>query len=59
MDAKNRLTAQGIRDLNYYGPRRVPTAAAAPEVPTGEPEVDTQPAPVSAPEVAAPIAVAE
>ena len=37
MDSKNRLTAQGIRDLNYYGPRRTPAVAVAPE---GSPTTD-------------------
>jgi len=41
MDSKSRLTAQGIRDLNYYGPRRVPVVAVTPEgLPTGEPTVE-------------------
>jgi hypothetical protein len=26
-----RLTKQGLPDLNYYGPRRVPVAPVAPE----------------------------
>jgi hypothetical protein len=29
MEAKKRTTRQGIRDLNYYGPRRTAVASAA------------------------------
>jgi hypothetical protein len=30
MDTKTRVTKQGVRDLNYYGPRAGKAAAAAP-----------------------------
>ena len=40
MDSKYRLTAQGIRDLNYYGPRRVPVAAVPAESPAVEPSAE-------------------
>ena len=37
--AAPRLTAQGIRDLNYYGPRRVnPATVAAAPTPAAEAE---------------------
>ncbi|HEY2901633.1 MAG TPA: hypothetical protein VGL59_13710 [Polyangia bacterium] len=38
MSAKYRLTAQGIRDLNYYGPRAVRAVVAAPEGAIAPPE---------------------
>ncbi|MEA2698762.1 MAG: hypothetical protein QOI66_3033 [Myxococcales bacterium] len=59
MDSKNRLTAQGIRDLNYYGPRRVPVVAITPEgLPSTEPAVE--PTVIAAePPVATPVAVAD
>ena len=41
------MTRQGLRDLNHYGPKRVPATAAAP-VAAEEPTV--------APVVAAPVA---
>ncbi len=53
MDSKYRLTAQGIRDLNYYGPRKVPAAVVTPEGATVEPAVEP-----AAVEPAAPIAIA-
>jgi len=34
MIAKGRTTRQGLRDLNYYGPRRVKSADGAPPVET-------------------------
>jgi len=54
MDSKYRLTAQGIRDLNYSGPRKVPAAVVTPEGATVEPAVEP-----AAVEPAAPIAIAE
>jgi hypothetical protein len=29
MNEKTRMTRQGLRDLNYYGPRRLATSSAA------------------------------
>lgn len=54
MASTPRLTAQGLRDLNYYGPRKVnPAAAAAPEpaVETATPpaEIAAEPAAPAAP----------
>ncbi|HEX3696434.1 MAG TPA: hypothetical protein VH374_13710 [Polyangia bacterium] len=40
---KSRLTAQGIRDLNYYGPRRVAAVVVAetePKIETDAPLID-------------------
>jgi hypothetical protein len=54
MDSKNRLTAQGIRDLNYYGPRRVPVVALSPEGPASEPAAEPT---VIAAEPTAPVGV--
>jgi hypothetical protein len=31
MEAKTRMTRQGIRDLNYYGPKRVSAASVDPK----------------------------
>lgn len=35
MDSKPRLTKQGLRDLNYYGPRPVKALTPALPAPTG------------------------
>jgi hypothetical protein len=51
MNSETRMTRQGLRDLNYYGPKRVPATASAP-VAVGEPTV----APVVAPVVEEPVA---
>ena len=45
MDTKPRLTKQGIKDLNHYGPKPVRAVAAAPS-PAGDDEVKASP-PVS------------
>ena len=45
MDTKPRLTKQGIKDLNHYGPKPVRAVAEAPS-PAGEEEVKASP-PVS------------
>jgi hypothetical protein len=55
MASNARLTAQGIRDLNYYGPRKVnPAAVVAPEP---KPETDSPVAELPV-ELTAPDAVA-
>ena len=33
MTSEPRMTRQGLRDLNYYGPKRVPTATTATSAP--------------------------
>jgi hypothetical protein len=48
MNSQTRMTRQGLRDLNHYGPKRVPATTAAP-VAVEEPTV----APVVAEPVAA------
>lgn len=30
MNSEMRMTRQGLRDLNYYGPKRVPAATTTP-----------------------------
>lgn len=55
MDLKDRLTAQGIRDLNYYGPRKARVAAGALEA-AAETLVEAS---VIASETAVPVAVTE
>jgi hypothetical protein len=45
MDAKPRLTKQGIKDLNHYGPKPTRAEAGAPS-PAGDDEVKAAP-PVS------------
>lgn len=52
MDDKTRMTRQGIRDLNYYGPKRpaVPPAAVAPQ---STEDAAIVPAPLEVPEVVA------
>ncbi|HSZ82922.1 MAG TPA: hypothetical protein VLA14_11600 [Polyangia bacterium] len=47
------MTRQGLRDLNYYGPKRVPATAGAP-VPIVEPTVAPAAAPVAVPVSAEP-----
>jgi len=42
MDTKPRLTKQGIKDLNHYGPKPTRAAAEAPG-PAGEVEVKASP----------------
>ena len=55
MASTPRLTAQGLRDLNHYGPRKVNPAAVA----TPEPSVETVTPPVEIPaEPAVPAPVA-
>jgi hypothetical protein len=44
MEAKTKMTRQGIRDLNYYGPRRVPATSVAPTSLAEAPTVPAQPA---------------
>jgi len=44
MEAKTRMTRQGIRDLNYYGPKRAPAASVAPKPDEGAAIVPTGPA---------------
>ena len=48
MEAKTRTTRQGIRDLNYYGPRRT---AVASEASTSVEDVATAATPLAVPEV--------
>jgi hypothetical protein len=36
MNAKTRMTRQGLRDLNHYGPKRPTAAPVAPKAPEGE-----------------------
>lgn len=55
MISETRMTRQGLRDLNYYGPKRVTTTAAsapvAPDEPVAAPVVATSVEPaVTAPE---------
>ena len=42
MDTKPRLTKQGIKDLNHYGPKPTRAVAAAPS-PAGDEEVKASP----------------
>ena len=42
MDAKPRLTKQGIKDLNHYGPKPTRVVAEAPS-PAGDEEVKASP----------------
>jgi len=42
MDSKPKLTKQGIKDLNHYGPKPVRTVAEAPSS-TGDEAVKTTP----------------
>ncbi len=48
MEAKNRTTSQGIRDLNYYGPKRSAPAIVASE---SAGEVAIAATPLAVPEV--------
>jgi len=43
MDTKTRVTKQGVRDLNYYGPRAGKAAAGAPV--EGEEDEEKKPRP--------------
>jgi hypothetical protein len=50
------MTRQGLRDLNYYGPKRVPATTSAPvavEAPVVAPAAVPVAAPISAEPVAA------
>ena len=48
------MTKQGLRDLNYYGPRRVKDAAAAPPAaPVADAEAGPEAAPPATPPVEA------
>jgi hypothetical protein len=38
MSSEMRMTRQGLRDLNYYGPKRVPATTSAP-APVEEPAI--------------------
>jgi|GEM_PF-3572670 len=53
MNSETRMTRQGLRDLNYYGPKRVPATAGA-AVPIVEPTVAPAAAPVAVPVSAEP-----
>ena len=56
MTSATRMTRQGIRDLNHYGPKPQPAATIAPK--TVE-ESTTVPAPLPATETAAPLPAKE
>ena len=51
MKSETRLTRQGLRDLNHYGPKRPPAATTAPKVVE---ESTIVPAPLAATEIVAP-----
>ena len=55
MIKEGRKTKQGLRDLNYYGPRRVKDAAGAPPAaPVADTEAGPEAGPPAPPAVAAP-----
>jgi hypothetical protein len=56
MEAKTRMTRQGIRDLNYYGPKREPATSVAP---SSVKEAPTVPAPPAGPQVLAAVSADE
>jgi hypothetical protein len=56
MEAKTRMTKQGIRDLNDYGPKRAPATSVAP---SSVGEAPTVPAPPAGPEVLAAVSADE
>jgi hypothetical protein len=53
MTSEPRMTRQGLRDLNYYGPKRVPatTTATTATTATSAPVAVEEPAHAHAPEV--------
>jgi len=53
VNSNPRLTKQGIRDLNYYGPKPGKAAAAAPPAPAADEQIDP-PASEKAPEAPRP-----
>jgi hypothetical protein len=54
MTSETKLTRQGIRDLNHYGPKRQPTATIAPRA-VEEPVTIPAPQPLPTTETVAPL----
>lgn len=54
MEDKTRMTRQGIRDLNYYGPRRPTTTAKTPEPPKAVEAATSVPSTLEVPAVVEP-----